>query len=493
MSVLAMRRRRPAYRYVAPAAVILLVCALATFGLTTRPATWYDEGLNLQAARNLARSGRYGLIYAEELRPFDLQLTTGPTVIVPVALVFKALGVGLAQGRAVMVVYSLLAALGLYRVGRALYGPTVAGLAVVVLCASDRAGPGSTRDVVGEIAAVAYLFWGVDVFVAARRTGRATRYAVAGALLGLAVLTKGQVGLVLPAVGGVWLLTRGRPVGFSARHLLVLLAALVTPVALWQSFQLISLGVTGYVGHLDEQSANLSGSALAPPLSRALSGAAYLLFSPFAPLGLAALVYVWLDVRRRGWRREPAERLLLPTFAAISLVWYVGFSAAYGRYTLPLAAICSLFLAVLLRDLALTLRATGRNRAGLVPATLLVVLALPLVAGLAQPLLAVGRPADTSAQELAGIISRDVEAGATIESIEWQLDVLTEHPFHHPIPYVPAVPYEVPAATTYLVDGPMAKSVRLYGTELERRPYRRVAVAGAYDLYRREPDSAAVP
>src|SRR3982074_1376355 len=94
------------YRRAAQTALGVLVVLLATWHLTSFPAAWYDEGINLQAARNLAQSGQYGLVYEDHApRPFDLQLTTGPTVIGPVAAVFGMFGVGLRQGRVVMLVY----------------------------------------------------------------------------------------------------------------------------------------------------------------------------------------------------------------------------------------------------------------------------------------------------------------------------------------------------------------------------------------------------
>ena len=48
-------------------------------------------------------------------------------------------------------------------------------------------------------------------------------------------------------------------------------------------------------------------------------------------------------------------------------------------------------------------------------------------------------------------------------------------------------PYDVPADTRYLVDGPASKLAQLYRRELAEHPYRRLASAGPYDLYRREP------
>jgi hypothetical protein len=58
----------------------LLDCSLftlASWSLTALPQPWYDEGVNLQAAANLAHGACYGLRYddAGALHPFDVQLT----------------------------------------------------------------------------------------------------------------------------------------------------------------------------------------------------------------------------------------------------------------------------------------------------------------------------------------------------------------------------------------------------------------------------------
>ena len=127
---------------------------------------------------------------------------------------------------------------------------------------------------------------------------------------------------------------------------------------------------------------------------------------------------------------------------------------------------------------------------GLLRAGAAVVLAALIAAGIAARLRALAASPEPAAHRMAAIVDREVEPGATIESLEWELDLLVQRPFHHPPPFVPAVPYDVPETTAYLVDGPMAKAVGLYGRELERYSYRHVASVGGYDLYRRAPRPA---
>ena len=355
--------RRPRYvRHLPSVAVLLLVVVLAAWHLSLAPPTWYDEGVNLQAARNLARSGQYGLEYEPgQISLFDVQLTTGPTVIVPVALVFKVWKVGLTQGRVVMLAFVLAAALGVYLVGRLLYSHAVGLLAVLVLCGMEAAAPFRVRDVVGEIAALAFTFWGVAVLSLARGRG-ATWYMGAGLLLGLAVLSKGQFALLVPAVVGAWLVSRRASSFTGVKFMAALLVAMAVPIVLWQAFQLLSLGFAGYQAHLQGQSAAVSVSAGVPFLSATVSNAELLLSARLAVLALIAMLYVVVrEVRGLG------ERLILPGFAVLWLVWFLGFSVGYERYTVPWLTVCALLVAVLAWDLsAPTCRNVARSggRAG---------------------------------------------------------------------------------------------------------------------------------
>jgi hypothetical protein len=457
----------------------LLVFMLSTMSFTAVPPAWYDEGINLQAAANLARGLGYGLLYdGGGLHRFDKQLTTGPTVIAPVAASFALFGIGLAQGRAVTLVYSLLAAVGLYQAGRRLYGSRVGLVAVLVLCAANDGGPASTRDVIGEVAALAFLVWGVTLLVAAEADTRFVAYAAAGLLLGFAVVTKAQFAIAVPSLVAGWLISRA----FTARHLAAILTGLVLPTAMWQGLQLVVLGPDGFRRHLQDQSAILSVSASVPPLSRAAIGAQYLLSSPVALAGLAGLVYVWYLALRPSARRSSAARLFLAAFATVWLAWYAGFSMAWPRYAMVLVGIGSLFAAVLMCDLCRSVRTWLRG-------VLVVVLALPVVAGIVLHLGDLARPPEPAAQQMVDLIAEILEPRAPTESFEWELDVLGLEHFHHPSRCVscPAIPYDVPSETRYLVDGPSSKIAQLYRRELSSSDYRRVASAGPYDLYRREP------
>jgi hypothetical protein len=192
-------------------------------------------------------------------------------------------------------------------------------------------------------------------------------------------------------------------------------------------------------------------------------------------LGLIGLAYILVTANRWG---APAERLLLPIFAVFWLAWYLGFSVGYARYAIPLIATCTLFAAVLARDVLL--HAFRPIRLALV-----LLVGAALLAGIGSQFLVLAQQSDSSAVRTAALITGEVEPQASTESLEWELDVLTDRAFHHPPPFVPAIPYAVPTSTAYLVDGPASKATELYVRELEQNPYDHLAGVGPYDLYRR--------
>ena len=66
---------------------------------TEQSGNWYDEGIFLQAPMNLIKYGKYAILTQQGFKEFDFYLTTGPTVLLPIALSFKIFGIGLLQAR----------------------------------------------------------------------------------------------------------------------------------------------------------------------------------------------------------------------------------------------------------------------------------------------------------------------------------------------------------------------------------------------------------
>ncbi len=497
----------------APVLALLAVAVLATYNLEIYPRTWFDEGLNLLAAKILAQSGRFGLETVDGFSAFDLGLGTGPTVIVPIALVFKAFGVSLGHARLVPMTYLLLAAAGLFWVARQNFGRAVGVVAVLTFASLSATGPlVFGREVLGEVPALAFLFWGVAALGTGQRLHQDRWWLAAGLLFGLAVLTKHQVAILVPAMLASGLLARLGDRHFSLRRWLLLLVATAVPTGVWFGYQLATMGVPWFVRHIYELNGEASAVLAISPLRRAPAALAELVSSGFTVWGAAGLLYVWLLALKEDWRSSP-QRLMLPSFATLWLGWFLFFSIGWPRYAVPAVATCSLFSAKLLCDLArrytpatelrtLNLSAIRSAISNPMGTALLVLLASSVLSGLAANGFALVRAKDTSPQDFAALVSQTVEAGMVVESSEWEIDFLTNGTYHHPPAQViiesvgtvflgrqpPLVAqYQVPATAQYLIDGPFSRLTGMYtqARQSDLSGYRIIATVGEYELLRR--------
>src|SRR5512134_3436537 len=79
-------------------ASIALACLLGlTANLSAVPAVWWDEGWTLTVARTWSETGHYGVLVSG--KPAPAGLTASFPIVLPVALSFRVLGIGVWQGR----------------------------------------------------------------------------------------------------------------------------------------------------------------------------------------------------------------------------------------------------------------------------------------------------------------------------------------------------------------------------------------------------------
>lgn len=168
---------------------LLVAGATLWVNLDCHPRLWFDEGVHLLVARHLARTGGYRFGPA-----------VGPTVFYPIAVAFRVLGVGVWQARWVTTVYALLAlALG-FSLVRAIGDRWTAWLSLALWLASPGLNfLGWGRQVLGEVPAWAFLVAGFVLLHTSLRSGRLLWAVVGGICLGLAILTKNQFVIVVPA------------------------------------------------------------------------------------------------------------------------------------------------------------------------------------------------------------------------------------------------------------------------------------------------------
>jgi len=214
---------------------------------------WEDEAFNLTVPRNLLAGLGYssdGALSGSTITPFDPRISTGPVVLLPVALLL-ATGIDpVLAARLVPLAYWVLLLAGLAVIGRRIAGRWAALLAVAVPLAftagagvSPIQGPG---DLLGEIPAAALLVWALIVLP--------RRAWLAGLLVGLAIQAKLIVLLALPAFAvALWVLSDGT--GWARlrdllRRAWLPLVLVAVPTFVFELAALISLGATGFVEHL---------------------------------------------------------------------------------------------------------------------------------------------------------------------------------------------------------------------------------------------------
>ncbi|MEV1130051.1 hypothetical protein [Agromyces sp. NPDC049794] len=317
--------------------VAVLVPAFTTVRL------WEDEAFNLTVPLNVVRGLGYtsdGTLSGSELTPFDARISTGPVMLLPIA-VLAAFGVDpVIAGRLVAGVgYSVLLG-SLWVLGRRLGGRWIALIAAALPLAYSADLPPSPiqspYDILGEVTAAGLLAAGL---VALHR-----RPWLAGLLVGLAVQVKFVALLALPAFAIVALLDApGRGLGERLRatmpRVLAAAACAAAPTIAFEAWKFVALGPSGYVENVrDFGGFLLSGGQdgyRVPPLEKlaALLGAWHL---PWWVVGAAIVVVVALAaagaraaarqpeaLATAGARTDPRGFVVIAATAGVALVTYL--------------------------------------------------------------------------------------------------------------------------------------------------------------------------
>ncbi len=240
--------------FAASVAFIVGAYALMVFGHLRLPLE-YDEAFNMTVAENFGERFFYGTNGALG-QPigvplaFDPYITTGPTLLVPAAVMWRLFGGAVWAIRLVPVVFFVLYLAGAWSATRGLVGRwyrllvLVGPFALVVPMAFEHAAFVPTR-LVGETAAAAMILWGM---LLAERG----RLWWGGVLVGLAVQTKYVA--VIPAavvvlVMVVVIISRSRK--GAVRNCSLWVAGAALPTLLFELSRLLTLGWHDYRANLD--------------------------------------------------------------------------------------------------------------------------------------------------------------------------------------------------------------------------------------------------
>lgn len=482
---------------------------LALYNLGYSPVPWFDEGEHLRVPKTLVQYGQYAVWSADGFRYFGPTIGVGPTVLLPIALVFKLFGIGLVQARLVIVAYLMVAAALYWWIGRRLWESTIlATLSLVLLCVA----PGvdfiaSGRQGLGEIPALAFFMAGLLIWWRATSDKAAKSpalgwIALASAFWALAAITKSDYGLLLPpTLVLAWLVNfLGSKFSFLPHQPNLKWWAYALPLVMvvggiggWYLIILLFLGGGSFENNLNLLRTASGGSAFVFSPPRMLSALKFL-FSPDALFGLAVpgLLYgIWLA------RRTP--RLALPVALCIVwLGWFAFASVGWPRYAFPALVIIPLFTSKLIWDVALWLNRKKANL-GLILASLFV--AGLVIWGLA-PQVSDTLKVDDGAQRLAAYLNQNVDKSAVIETWESEMGFLTDHSYHYPppelldkavrrmwlnqnVPPLAQIYQPEKLQPDYLIVGTFGAWNQLYPPSLLTERYHLVGNFGTYNLYQR--------
>jgi dolichyl-phosphate-mannose-protein mannosyltransferase len=503
-----MNKQRRAFWIVFAAALVFF----AIYRLADYPTTWFDEGSHLHVPKTLLRYGVYADYSSDGFRYFGPTLGVGPTVMLPIAAMFKLLGIGLVQARLVIVAYLLGALYLFYRLARTLESETIAVLAIAFLVSSRSIALLETgRQVLGEVPALCFLLGAFVVWFSAW-DGHRGRLVIAGILFGAAVITKYQILLAIaPTFALGFILNAVYYRGTDAR--VFVWPALVTGAifALWQAVLVVYLGPQNSLQNFAALRAATAGAAavFSLPLMKRAAGELVAFKTFGGSLAIGLLYGAFLSIPRS---RKAQQRNALLLFVVITMAWYVFASVSWLRYAFAGLAIATLFLASFFVDLIQFLRTSSRHEAEpelqgteFVRGSLIAVVGLWIALIVIPPLAVTARavlvPPVNAPALMAAYLSGKVPTTAVIETWEPELGFLTGHNYHYPPTgmlnvavrhiwnggpaprqqYHPLESEQPP----YVVVGSFARWVDVYPADVLERDYRHVTSIGEYDLYAR--------
>jgi len=488
------------WRRVAMASAMAVFVFLAVFNLTEFPTTWFDEGSHLHVPKTLLRFGAYADYSSDGFRYYGPTVGVGPTVMLPIAGVFKLFGMGLLQARVVMVVYLLAAVAAFFQLARVLGGERLAWAATALLVATRGVGLLEYgRQVLGEVPGLFFLAAALALWFSAWEKASWKRLALVGALAGLAVVTKYQYLLILaPTLGLAWLANLVYYRAAPQRVFLVPGVVAGICFAVWQVYMIVYLGPA---------TANENLAAL-----RTATAGAALVFSPaLMARGLGQLLslkgYLWLlvpaliyGVRVALPRTRAGQQWgMLLILVVVNLVWYVVASISWLRYAFLGLSVSSLFVARMIHDATNGFQVNLRGGLPWLRGALLLWLAAAVALPLAQTARQIVFPASNTPAAMAAYMNANVPSEALVETWEPEMSFLTDHNYHFPpalllnraVGYMwlngpaPAQEYDFVQrqSPAYVLVGGFARWVQLYPQDALDARYRRVTQIGGYELF----------
>ncbi len=330
--------------YIGLTILILLIIVLSTY-IAFSQGINFDEALFLQVPSSLVTQGSYSTTYDGGM-PFDPWVTTGPTVLLPIYLVFNYFGIGIYQARIIMLIYFLLMLSISFLTSRHLFGIASAiGTSTLILLMPQMFFFG--LKVVGEVPAAFYMLLAVMLLAKEKPL-------FSGFFMGLAVLTKFVFSLfVLPLflLFGLeyFLSTTIHKKKIFVFYSLIAVGALV-PNLVWEIVKLLSLGSYGYIENTETFNGIFNlvvglGQSASPSILTRIEILSYPFDHIPSIIVLALLAIVFLHnllavskhlKRAVEWTNKDRSKLFLILFSITSLIWWLsGLNIGWWRHIFP--------------------------------------------------------------------------------------------------------------------------------------------------------------
>ncbi len=498
-------KRRDRLDVAGPWALGLIAAVLLLSHLHDYPAPWFDEGLNAGTAAMIAREGIYGLPDSNGPRVVDPAIQTGPTVVLPVALVIRVCGARWVAARLVVVGFALLAVWLYWLVSRRLFDPATAFVAGLCLLAGNR-DPFTSfvymgRQVLGEVPALAFLLLGVLATIARweRPGGRRRQLAsavVAGLAWGAAMVTKPQLFVLLPVSLGLVCLADARYYRQRAWRLLALSAAVgLACVAAWYSAQLLLAGAAQFQQNATVAREGLSLHIVDVEIAHMRNAAGVIWRSGFLLWGLPGLFWGLHLARTRNERG--LQHLLALALPAVALAWFSLLSIGWSRYAFFPFVLMPLWTSHGACELiGRRFRAWRAN--GMAGAAAALLLAGPLAASALPWSRNLASPPAGGFDSMRAYLQTRVPADALVDTWEWEFALDGRPRMRHPgtravnaatvakysrTPLREELYDKAQPLPDYVLEGPFSSWTGIYRDLLDRRGTRE-ATFDPYVLYR---------
>ena len=329
--------------------LICLYVVLASLPYLFNEPVGFDGAIDLQASVNIVNNGHYasfGALQNGQDKIFDPGISTGPSVLLPIALVFKIFGVGVVQARIVMLIFYLatICLISWYVYMRSRSWLTI--LAPLSLLLVISSGINFRLDILGEMPAAVFAI-GSMIAWEKRKLG------LAGVLASLAILCKFLMIFLL--LGGFaclaldyLLIKKDRKQ--TLKHAIRWAVGGFTVLGLWELLRSIQTGgLRAYRHNLHEYLLFIkyNGSGLGDSGSRGLTILKKsemmmnnLSMSRWTMIVLLPVLAYLIFSKKPDWRKSLHSSLYPLAFMVLYLGWWLFISnGSYTRYTVPLVVV----------------------------------------------------------------------------------------------------------------------------------------------------------